>query len=249
MNFGHAFQSVLPKPQLIQFSRLLFKRNVHPRRAIVWQHTLSNCPGWVFVHVLHACVHVCVCVWNHIFTCLTIIVLYAREYLLHVNPCVHMHLCVLVDTLSGGFHIAQQKGSVVALCAQSYKRGFLKHICPLHGVLIRLSISPPDTRTITLVVVAKLSFSHFSSALASTAFSLLRVCVDFVCHYRLLGAGVFRLQGPCNMSYNNTAQGSLLSTHARAISPFPLQSSHTDPHGMKKEMHTFLLPVLLACSS
>lgn len=69
--------------------------------------------------------------------------LFAREYLLHVNP----RLCVRVDTLSGGFHIAQQKGSVVALCAQSNKRGFLKHICPLRGVLIRLSISPPDTRT------------------------------------------------------------------------------------------------------
>lgn len=110
-----------------------------------------------------ACVHVCV--WNRIFTCLTIIMLYALEYLLHVNPCVHMHVCVRVDTLSRGLHIAQQKGSVVALCTQSNKRGFLKHICHLHRVLIRLSISTryTHTHTITLVVVAKLSFSHFSS--------------------------------------------------------------------------------------
>ncbi len=158
MNFGHAFQSVLPKPQLIQFSRLLFKRIVHPRRAIVWQHTLSNCPGWVFVQVLNACVPVCVCV--SVCVCGVCVCVESHFYMsddnralcmwvicLHVNPCVHMHACVRVDTLSGGFHIAQQKGSVVALCAQSYKRGFLKHICPLHGVLIRLSISPPDTRT------------------------------------------------------------------------------------------------------
>lgn len=182
---------------------------------------------------------VCIHVWNHICRCLSIIVLYAREYLLHVNPCVHMHVCVRVDTLSGGFLIAQQKGSVVALCAQSNKRGFLKHICPLHEVLIRLSISPPDTHThiMMLVVVVKLSFFTVLFCFCpSAAFSPLRVCMDFVSHYRLLGADVFRSQGPCNTSYNNTVQGSLLSTHARAISPFP---PHTQTHmAQKKETHT-----------
>ncbi len=101
------------------------------------------CMSWMHV-CLCVCVCVCVITFLHVWreSCFMHV-----SICLHVNPCVHMHACVRVDTLSGGFHIAQQKGSVVALCAQSYKRSFLKHICPLHGVLIRLSISPPDTCT------------------------------------------------------------------------------------------------------
>ncbi len=120
MNFGHAFQSVLPKPQLIQFSPGCYSKGTctapgycvtaHPPQLPVVSFLCTSC-----MHASMLCVesHFYVSDGNHA---------YAREYLLHVNPCVHMHLCVRVDTLSGGFHIAQQKGSVM-LCALNHIKG------------------------------------------------------------------------------------------------------------------------------
>lgn len=89
MHAGHAFQAVLPKPQLIQFSRLLFKKERAPAPSYC---VTAHCPGCVFVHV-----------WEHIFSCLTIIVLYTCVACEFVRAHVCMHVRVL--TRLAGFFI------------------------------------------------------------------------------------------------------------------------------------------------
>ncbi len=67
------------------------------------------CMSWMHA-CLCVCVCVCVCVWNHIFTCLTIIVLYACEYLFACESmCAYACVCACWHT-QRGFSYSPTKG-------------------------------------------------------------------------------------------------------------------------------------------